>query len=72
LGDKPPTSLTIGKASKVAPPLPWPNRDAVFRRDAETRAIREDMQRGRTISPPLPEGRVGDSRGAIYTQLEGE
>jgi hypothetical protein len=33
LRDKPPTSPTIGNASKVAPPLPWANREAVLRRD---------------------------------------
>ena len=41
LRDKPPTSPTIGNASPVAPPLPWANRDAVLRRDAEIRALRE-------------------------------
>src|SRR5262245_13704623 len=45
LRDKPPTAATIGHASKVAPPLPWANRNAVLRRDAEIRAIREEVQR---------------------------
>jgi hypothetical protein len=53
LRDKPPTGPTIGNASVVAPPLPCANRDAVLRRDAEIRAIREEMQRGRGISLPL-------------------
>jgi hypothetical protein len=44
LRDKPPTGPVIGKASQAAPPLPWPDRDAVLRRDAEIRAIREAMQ----------------------------
>ena len=48
LRDKPPTSPTIGNASQVAPPLPWANRDAVLRRDAEIRAQREEMQRTRS------------------------
>jgi hypothetical protein len=47
LRDRPPTSATIGKASKVAPPLPWADREAVLRRDAEIRAIREEMQGAR-------------------------
>ncbi len=41
LRNKPPTSPTIGTASTVAPPLPWANRDAVLRRDAEIRALRK-------------------------------
>jgi hypothetical protein len=47
LRDKPPTAPTIGKASKVAPPLPWANREAVLQRDSEIAKIREKMQRGR-------------------------
>ena len=30
LRDKPRTGPAIGNASKVAPPLPWANREAVF------------------------------------------
>ena len=45
LRDKPPTGPIIGTASNVAPPLPWADREAVLRRDAEIRAIREAMQR---------------------------
>ena len=48
LRDKPPTSPTIGKPSKVAPSLPWANREAVFRRDAEIRALREERQSTRS------------------------
>jgi hypothetical protein len=47
LRDKPPTSPRIGNASDEAPPLPWPDRDAVLRRDAEILAIREEIQRER-------------------------
>ena len=45
LRDKPPTGPVIGRASPIAPPLPWPNREAVLARDAEIRALREEMQR---------------------------
>ena len=54
LRDKPPTGPAIGRASKVAPPLPWANREAVLRRDAEIRALREEMQRARGSHLPLP------------------
>jgi hypothetical protein len=47
LRDKPPTGPIIGNASKVAPPLPRANREAVLRREAEIATIREQMQRGR-------------------------
>ena len=45
LRDKPPISRVIGHASDIAPPLPWPNREAVRRRDTEIQALREQMQR---------------------------
>jgi hypothetical protein len=48
LRDVPPTGPVIGKASTVAPPLPWPDREAVLRRDADIRALREEMQRTRS------------------------
>src|SRR5580704_9543200 len=35
LRDKLPTGPIIKYPTKVAPPLPWANRDAVLRRDAE-------------------------------------
>ena len=57
LRDRPPTGPVIGKAGKVAPPLPWANRDAVLQRDAEIRAIREEMQRARSANPLLQEAR---------------
>jgi hypothetical protein len=72
LRDKPPTSPTIGHASPVAPTLPWANRDAVLRRDAEIRALREDMQRVCSNSPPLQEGRGDDSRQAVSMRRKGE
>ena len=53
LRDKPPTGPAIGKASKVAPPLPWADREAVLRRDAEIRSIREQMQRTRSRPQPV-------------------
>jgi hypothetical protein len=72
LRDKPPTSPTIGNASQLAPPLPWTNLDAVLRRDAEIRALREDMQQPSSISPPLQEGRGHDSRQTVSTRKKGE
>jgi hypothetical protein len=48
LRDKPPTGPVIGTASDLAPPLPWPDRAAVLRRDAEIQALREQMQRTRS------------------------
>src|SRR5688572_8904362 len=45
LRDKPPTRPIIGSPSQVAPPLPWADREAVLRRDAEIRSIREQVQR---------------------------
>lgn len=49
LRDKPPTSATIGSASQVIPSLPWVNRDAVLRRDAEIGTIRKESQRTRNV-----------------------
>ena len=72
LRDKPPTGPIIGNASKVAPPLPWTNRQAVLRRDAEIRAIREEMQRARSINLPRQKGGVDGSREAIYTPRESQ
>src|SRR5437660_5338769 len=47
LRDRPPTGPIIGHRSKVAPPLPWANREAVLCRDAEIGTIREQTQRSR-------------------------
>ena len=58
LRDKPPTGPIIGHTSKVAPPLPWANREAVLQRDAEIRVIREDVQRARRINLPRQEAGV--------------
>ena len=63
LRDKPPTGPTIGSAPEVAPPLPWANREAVLRRDAEIPALREEMQRARGTHLPLPKG--DDAREAV-------
>jgi hypothetical protein len=52
LRDKPPAGPVIGKPSDVAPPVPWPGREAVVRRDAEIRAIREHAQRVRSVNSP--------------------
>jgi hypothetical protein len=35
LRDKPPTGPVIGRGSQIAPLLPWANREAVLRIDAE-------------------------------------
>src|SRR5262249_4417011 len=43
LGDHPPTSPGIGKASEVVTLLAWPNGEAVLNRDAEIRALRERL-----------------------------
>jgi hypothetical protein len=72
LRDKPPTGPIIGHASKLAPPLPWANRDAVLQRDADIQAIREETQTARSISLPRRGGGVGDSREAAFTPMEGE
>jgi hypothetical protein len=54
LRDRLPTGPVIGHASKVAPTLPWPNREAVLRRDAEIRTIREEAQRATIdVSSPI-------------------
>ena len=53
LRDKPPTGPVIGSASNLVPPLPWPDREAVLRRDAEIRALREEMQRTRSSNRAL-------------------
>ena len=50
LRERPPTGPVIGRASKVAPPLPWADHDAVLRRETEIRAIREETQRARRIN----------------------
>jgi len=66
LHDQPPTGPVIGHARPVSPPLPWPGREAVLRRDAEIRAIREAIQRRRN-SPLAPSG--GQGPGRVPSQL---
>jgi hypothetical protein len=58
LRDKPPTGPVIGKPSKTAPLVPWVSREAVLRRDAEIRAIREQVQRARGINAPPQKGEI--------------
>jgi hypothetical protein len=72
LHGQPPTGPAIGRAGKVASPLPWANREAVLRRDAEIRAIREERQRARSSQPTHPEGGVDDSHEAVDPRMEGE
>ena len=55
LRDQPPSGPVVGHVSKFAPPLPWSDREAVLRRDAEIRAIREAVQRTRNSTPLHPE-----------------
>ncbi len=38
------TDFGWGHAAEVAPPLPWPNREAVLRRDQEIRRVWEQIQ----------------------------
>jgi hypothetical protein len=63
LREKPPTGPTIGSATEVSPPLHWANREAVLRRDAEIRALREEIQRARATHLPHPKG--DDAREAV-------
>lgn len=72
LRDQPPTGPVIGKPGSAAPPLPWSNREAVLRRDAEIRAIREEMQHARGGNQSRPGRAVEDSREAVYTRIERE
>jgi hypothetical protein len=72
LRDRPPNGPTVGHGSKVAPPLPWADREAVLRRDAEIRAVREEMQRARGVIRLPQDGYVDDSREALYTPRDGE
>ena len=53
LRDQPPTGPVIGRAGQVARPLPWANREAVLRRDAEIREFREEKQRARALKQPV-------------------
>jgi hypothetical protein len=57
LRDQPPTGPVIGRAANAAPPLPWPNREAVLRRDANIRTIREESQRTQARPEPFHPGK---------------
>lgn len=61
LRDKPPIGPVIGKPSNITPPVPWASREAVLRRDAEVREIREDVQRVNRINPPPQKDEVSAS-----------
>ena len=71
LRDKPPTGPVIGNAAKVAPPLPWADREAVLRRDAEIQVIRQATQRARGTLPRQNDN-LDNSQAAIYTPTAGE
>ena len=42
----PRTGFAVGHAADVAPPLPWPNRQAALRRNQEIQRIWEQRQQG--------------------------
>jgi hypothetical protein len=73
LRDQPPAGPVIGRASQVAPPLPWCSREAVLRRDAEIRKIREQAQgagvdepgRAARLFAALDKARNTESVGAV-------
>jgi hypothetical protein len=44
--DVPRNGFAIGHAAGVAPPVPWPNRESVLRRNQEIRRIWEQRQQG--------------------------
>jgi hypothetical protein len=71
LRDQPATGPVIGTASGIAPPLPWPSREAVLRRDAEVRAIREEMQGVRNSNVTRPAAGAHDSHKAVQTRMDG-
>jgi hypothetical protein len=64
LRDKPPTGPTIGHSAATVPPLPWPDRQALVRRDEEIASIREEFQRLRSTTIPARDFAVGQSRPA--------
>jgi hypothetical protein len=58
----PRTGFAVGHAAAVAPPLPWPNRQAALRRNQEIRRIWEQrQQRGRE---PLVQN-AGERKGDV-------
>jgi hypothetical protein len=50
--DVPRTSFEIGHAAETAPPLPWPSREAVLRRDNEIRLLWTREHEGLATSTP--------------------
>ena len=46
----PPVNFGWGHSAEAAPPLPWPNREAVLRRDEEIRRVWE--QQRKAVSTP--------------------
>ncbi len=72
LRDQPPTGPVIGRAIPVAPPLPWTDRDAVLRRDAEIQSIREQTQRAPSGNRPGEQAAADDSREAASPRRNGE
>ena len=72
LCDRPPSGPVIGKPGRAAPPLPWSNREAVLRRDAEILAIREEIQRARSDNRTHPQSCGDDSREPACTRMERE
>lgn len=62
LRDKPPAGPVIGQPSSIAPPIPWASHEAILRRDAEIRVIRENVQGARSInSVGMPAPSVHDA-----------
>jgi hypothetical protein len=48
----PRTSFEWGHAAEVAPPLPWPNREAVLRRNEEIQRIWEQERKPARVTNP--------------------
>jgi hypothetical protein len=46
----PRTGFAVGHPAEVAPPIPWPNRQAALRRNEEIRSIWEQRRRGSATS----------------------
>jgi hypothetical protein len=42
--DVPRTGIVVGHAADVVPPLPWPNRQSVLRRNQDLQRVREQRQ----------------------------
>jgi hypothetical protein len=48
LRENPPTGPVIGKRSDGTVRIPWPNREAMIRRDGEIQLVREQIQSTRS------------------------